>query len=104
MNMADDVRELLKKHFWEMADDSSLSTGKQSTLPEDACEFFEEYAEKFHVDMASFNFRRYFPNEGIRFLPNAILPKYLQTDHHEPEPLTVNMLIESAKAGRWLYG
>ncbi|MCT8154854.1 DUF1493 family protein, partial [Klebsiella aerogenes] len=30
-------------------------------------------------------------------------PEYLKTDHHKPEPLTVQMFIESAKAGRWLY-
>jgi len=48
-------------------------------------------------------FNRYFPNAGILFLPNAILPRYLKTDHHVPEPLTVSMLIESAEAGRWLF-
>lgn len=103
MNHADDVRTLLKKHFWEMSDEDSLSTGNKSVLPEDAQDFLEEYADKLHVDMTEFDLRRYFPNEGIRFLPNAILPRYLRTDHHEPEPLTVNMLIESASAGRWLY-
>jgi len=53
--------------------------------------------------MSGFNFNSYFPNAGIRFLPNAILPRYLRTDHHVPEPLTVSMLIESAEAGRWLF-
>lgn len=97
------VRELIKKHFWEMPDDASISTGKQSVLPEDASEFLEEYAVNLDVDMSGFLFNRYFPNEGIRFLPNAILPRYLKTDHHAPEPLTVSMLIESANAGRWLF-
>jgi len=27
----------------------------------------------------------------------------LRTDHHQPEPLTVQMLINSAEAGEWLY-
>jgi hypothetical protein len=97
------VRELIKKHFWEMPDDASISTGKKSVLPEDASDFLDEYAEKLAVDMTGFSFNRYFPNEGIRFLPNAILPRYLKTDHHAPEPLTVSMLIDSANAGRWLF-
>lgn len=97
------VRALIKKHFWEMPDDASISTGKQSVLPEDAFDFLEEYAEILNVDMSGFIFNRYFPNEGIRFLPNAILPRYLKTDHHVPEPLTVSMLIDSAHAGRWLF-
>ncbi|MGX9275787.1 DUF1493 family protein [Pantoea ananatis] len=103
MDTAAEVRNLIKKHFWEMADDVSLSTGKELVLPEDAYDFMVEYAEKFGVDLTHFEFRKYFPNEGIRFLPNAILPKYMRTDHHEPAALTVRMLIESAEAGRWLF-
>ncbi len=53
--------------------------------------------------MKRFDFRLYFPATGIPFLPNAILPKYLRTGHHQPEPLTVQMLIDSAEAGVWLY-
>lgn len=97
------VRELIKKHFWEMSDDTSVSTEKRSVLPEDVTDFLEEYSESLDVDMSGFVFNRYFPNEGIRFLPNAILPRYLRTDHHAPEPLTVSMLIESANAGRWIF-
>ncbi|WP_105633419.1 DUF1493 family protein [Cronobacter dublinensis] len=97
------VRELIKKHFWEISDDMSLSTGNKSVLPEDAADFLEEYISTLNVDMSGFCFNRYFPNEGIRFLPNAILPRYLKTDHHAPEPLTVKMLIDSAIAGRWLF-
>ncbi|MGP3594294.1 DUF1493 family protein [Vagococcus sp. WN89Y] len=97
------VRDLIKKHLWEMPDDASISTGKQSVLPEDAADFLEEYAEKLNVDMSGFSFNQYFPNEGIRFLPNAILPRYLKTDHHAPEQLTVNMLIDSTNAGRWIF-
>ncbi|HFK7187101.1 TPA: DUF1493 family protein [Serratia odorifera] len=103
MNEANEVHQLLKKYFWEMSDDASLSTGKKSVLPEDAYDFLEEYADKMHVDMDNFEFRKYFPNRGIWFLPNAILPKHMQTDRHEPAELTVEMLIKSAKAGRWLY-
>lgn len=103
MNKDNGVHELLRKYFWEMADDASLNTGRKSVLPEDARDFLEEYSDILHVDMAHFDFRKYFPNTGIWFLPNAILPRHMQTDHHEPTALTVHMLIESAKAGRWLY-
>ena len=97
------VRELIRKHFWDMSDDMSISTGKKSVLPEDALGFLDEYTNKLDVDMSGFCFNRYFPNEGIYFLPNAILPRYLKTDHRTPEPLTVNMLIDSAIAGHWLF-
>lgn len=103
MSKADDVRALVRKYFWIMPDEASLSTGKKSVLPEEASDFLEVYADQLSVDMTTFDFRHYFPNEGIRFLPNAILPKYLKTDHHEPAPLTISMLIASAEAGRWLY-
>ena len=103
VHKAAQVRDLIKKHFWEMADDTSISTGNKRVLPEDATEFLEEYRETLGVDISGFNVNRYFPNAGIRFLPNAILPRYLRTDHHVPEPLTVSMLIESAEAGRWLF-
>lgn len=103
MSKADDVRALVQKYFWTMPDEASLSTGNKSILPEEASDFLEEYSVQLSVDMTTFDFRRYFPNEGIRFLPNAILPKYLRTDHHKPASLTVSMLIASAEAGRWLY-
>jgi len=101
MDKAEYVRQLVRKHFWEMPDDASLTTGKEPVLPEDADDFLAEYAQKLQVDMSNFDFRRYFPNEGIPFVPNAILPKYLQTDHHQPKPLTIEMLIKSAEAGQW---
>lgn len=103
MSHAEAVKQLIKKHFWEMKEETSLSTGDEPVLPEDASDFFDEYFETFGIEYSGFNFRKYFPNEGIRFLPNAILPDYLKTDHHQPEPLTVQMLISSADAGKWLY-
>ncbi|EPO1792754.1 DUF1493 family protein [Cronobacter turicensis] len=102
MNTADRVRALIEKYFWEMADEDSLNTGHYGVLPEDAEEFFKEYFSEFNVDYSSFDFRKYFPREGIFFLPNAILPDYLKSDKHQPAPLTVQMLITSAKAGRWI--
>lgn len=101
MDHADGVRKLVEKHFWKMPDNVSLNTGKESVLPEDAMRFLEEYAEVMQVDMTDFHFNLYFPNAGIRFLPNAILPKYLRTERHSPQPLTVDMLIAAARNGRW---
>lgn len=82
MNTADRVRALIKKHFWEMADEDSLNTGQDGVLPEDAEEFFEGYFAEFNVNYSSFGFRKYFPREGIFFLPNVILPDYLKSDKH----------------------
>lgn len=104
MNQAEIVRQLIKKHFWDMAEGTLLSAGNQPVLPEDAAEFFEEYFKILDVDPTGFDFRKYFRNEGIRFLPNAWLPDYLKTNHHAPQVLTVDMLIASAEAGYWLYG
>lgn len=101
MNISAEVHNLIKKYFWEMSDDASLSTGNQMVLPEEAADFIEEYAVKFGVDMTNFEFRRYFPRGGIPFLPNAILPKNLRTDYHKAAPLTVRMLIEAAEAKYW---
>ncbi|ELQ6063312.1 DUF1493 family protein [Cronobacter sakazakii] len=102
MSTEDGVRALIKKHFWDMADEDSLSTGQYCVLPEDAHAFFGEYFAVFNINDSSFDFSKYFPQEGIFFLPNAILPDYLKSDKHQPAPLTVKMLIASAKAGRWI--
>ena len=101
MDKAEVVRKLVEKHFWEMPVDASLNTGKESVLAEDAMSFLKEYAEVMQVDMTDFHFNHYFPNAGIGFLPNAILPKYLRTERHSPQPLTVDMLIAAARSGRW---
>ncbi|MEN4979909.1 DUF1493 family protein [Erwinia billingiae] len=101
MDNADGVRKLAEKHFWKMPDDASLNTGKESVLPVDVMSFLEEYAEVMQVDMTDFHFNHYYPNASIRFLPNAILPKYLRTERHSPQPLTVNLLIAAAGSGRW---
>ena len=103
MNYSEIINSLIEKYFWKMPEDASISTGKQAVLPEEASDFLNEYFSVCNVDSSGFEFCRYFPNEGIWFLPDIILPDYLKTDQHQPEPLTIQMLIESAKAGRWLY-
>lgn len=61
MNQAEIVRQLIKKHFWDMAEGTLLSAGNQPVLPEDAAEFFEEYFKILDVDPTGFDFRKYFP-------------------------------------------
>lgn len=87
----------------ELDIDSSLSTGKYLTVREDVYELVDKYVEVFGVDCSSINWRRYFPILILPFLPNRIMPARLRSDRHKPQPFTVRMLVESAKAGRWLY-
>ncbi|KGD74715.1 hypothetical protein HA49_05195 [Tatumella morbirosei] len=83
--------------------DSSLSTGKYLTVAEDVYELVDKYVEAFGVDCHSMDWRRYFPRLILPFLPNPLLPAVLRSDRHQPQPFTIRMLTESAKAGRWLY-
>jgi len=53
--------------------------------PTEAVDLLNDYFEKFQLDPSAFNFSTYFRNSN-------------------PQPLTIRMLVESAKAGRWLYG
>lgn len=54
--------------------------------PLDAYELLESYSERFGIDPKSINFQRYFPDDF--------------SEAHKP--LTVQLLIDSAEAGRWL--
>lgn len=55
-------------------------------LPEDAYELMESYVDMFNIDPQEIEFSRYFP-----------------LSEKEPhKPLTIDLLIESARAGRWL--
>lgn len=83
--------------------EASLSTGKYPWADEEAIELLEEYFNTFHVDKGNFLFNKYWPNEEI-FMPlNFLRSKENKWQWIEPEPLTLNMLVESAKAGYWLY-
>ncbi|WP_133459776.1 DUF1493 family protein [Scandinavium goeteborgense] len=83
--------------------DTSLSTGKYPWADEDAIDILGKYFEKFQVDNKDFSFNKYWPNEET-FMPlNCLRSKENQWQWVEPEPLTLKMLVESAKAGHWLY-
>ena len=60
-------------------------------------ELVEDYSQKFNVDMSDFHFEKYYPAVNFSWNP-----------FKKPEPvdiseLTIDMFIQSAKAGRWLY-
>ena len=83
--------------------DTSLSTGKYPWADEEAVDLVEQYFDKFQVDRRHFSFTKYWPNEEV-FMPlNFLRSRENKWKWIEPEPLTLKMLVESAKAGYWLY-
>ncbi|UIA89341.1 DUF1493 family protein [Erwinia tracheiphila] len=86
-----------------MSDQVATNTGKYLTVREDVYELVDKYVEVFGVDCSSIDWRRYFPILILPFLPNRIMSARLCSDRHKPQPFTVRMLVESAKAGHWLY-
>lgn len=83
--------------------DTSLSTGKYPWVGEDAVKILDDYFHRFNVDRKNFLFARYWPNEEV-FLPlNFLRSRKNKWRWIEPKPLTLKMLVESAKAGYWLY-
>ncbi|EAY7098268.1 DUF1493 family protein, partial [Salmonella enterica] len=59
---------------------------------EDSEELLQEYFKRWNIDP-----------EGFDIL-NYLNPEYFGSKETDPrKPLTVGMLVESAKAGRWLY-
>lgn len=82
--------------------DTSLSTGDRAWARETGDDIMKDYFSRFNVDDSSFDFLKYWPvSKG--FIPNFIRPRSLRMEEKRAEPLTIAMLIESAKAGRWLY-
>jgi len=62
--------------------------------PEDAEEFLLDVFTHFKIDYSQLDTRNYIEYEYPLWQKNAV---------KEIKPLTVAMIIESAKAGRWLY-
>ncbi|WP_174500633.1 DUF1493 family protein [Escherichia coli] len=83
--------------------ETSLSTGKYPWADEDAIEILDDYFGKFNVERKNFTFGKYWPNEEVVLPLNFLRSKDNKWEWIEPEPLTLKMLVESAKAGRWLY-
>lgn len=82
--------------------ETSLSTGDYPWARETGDDIMKDYFERFNVDDTDFEFFKYWPpSKGL--IPNFLRPKDLKVESRRAEPLTISMLIESAKAGRWLY-
>lgn len=64
---------------------------------DDVEELIEDYSKAFSVDMSNFHLETYYPTVNFSWNP-----------FKKPEPVdvpdfTIDMFIQSAKAGRWLY-
>lgn len=64
---------------------------------DEAEELMEEYFKKFKVSTAGFDIKVYYPE--IPFSRNP----FKKTNPVQVPDFTAGMLIESAKAGRWIY-
>jgi len=86
----------------ELSYETSLNTGQYPWTRETGDEIMQDYFQPFDVDNSGFDFLTYWPYEkGL--LPNFLRPKSQRTLDQAPKPLRLQMLIESAKAERWLY-
>lgn len=90
---------LFTRKSWPVTLDTSLSTGDYVWASETGADIMREYFQRFDVDPANFDFYRYWPEETFILYSLFTSGK----DDGEPEPLTLRMLAESAKAGKWLY-
>jgi len=87
---------LRKKKYDTYTPESSIHFDVQ--LDQDEVEeLVEDYSKEFNVDMSDFHLEAYYPEVNFSWNP-----------FKKPEPVdvpdfTINMFIQSAKAGRWLY-
>lgn len=96
------VKPLFAKSAPVLTPETGLNTGKYPWARETGDEIMKDYFQHFNVDSSDFNFLSYWPYEkGI--LPNFIRPKSQKISQADPKPLTIQMLIDSARAGRWLF-
>jgi hypothetical protein len=67
-----------------------------------AVQFFEDYRERFDVDLTAFDFRRYFPVESeiIGPYPVAVFP-WLWCRRQQKPDITIRDLADAAEAGHW---
>lgn len=76
--------------------DTDLDTGMQLDVSE-AEDLMEEFFKEFQVERGSFKIETYYPEEPFSWNPFKKFPPIPVPD------FTIGMLIESAKAGKWLY-
>lgn len=60
-------------------------------------DLMESFFKEFKVERGRFNIKTYFPETPMSFNP------FKKTEPVPVPDFTIGMLIESAKAGRWLY-
>lgn len=82
-----EIQQVTKE--WTLLDDFQF-------VPEDAHDFLSDLFEHFDIEHSNFDGRTYLEYE-YPFWQKSPSPE------REIKPLTVAMIIESAKAGRWLY-
>ncbi|MFV0611408.1 DUF1493 family protein [Klebsiella aerogenes] len=77
----------------EVTLDTELTKGGLNIIWEDAEDTLDYYFKKWNVKMNGFEIIYYFEPEFLGSMP----------PEKPLKPLTVQMLVESAKAGEWLY-
>lgn len=103
LNIEHEILSFIKRNYsrkkfllWGHVNPVTLETDLRQDLKviyEDAGDLFTYFFHNWKVDFANFSIDKYFSPE---YLGSALPNKPL-------EPITVGMLVESAKAGRWLY-
>ncbi|WP_343551686.1 DUF1493 family protein [Pantoea sp.] len=93
---------LLSRTPWPVSLDTSLSTGDHAWLVETGEEIMNDYFHRFGISHSGFDLLEYWPVEP-GWIPNILLPKSMRNEYKAPKKLTLRMLAESAKVGRWLY-
>lgn len=76
--------------------DTDLDTDMKLDVGE-AEDLMDEFFTEFQVEKGNFSIETYYPEEPFSWNPFKKSPTV-----HVPD-FTIRMLIESAKAGRWLY-
>jgi len=87
---------LFKRKQVHLTPDTDLDTDLSIDELE-AEDLMEEFFKEFNVEKASFNIKTYFPD-----VPFSLVFLKKREPVQVPD-FTLRMLIESAKAGRWLY-
>lgn len=76
--------------------DTDLDTDMHFEV-EEAEAMMDEFFKEFEVERGNFKIETYYPEEPFSWNPFKKFPPILVPD------FTIGMLIESAKAGKWLY-
>lgn len=64
---------------------------------DDVEELIEDYSKEFNVDMSNFHLETYYPEINFSWNP------FKKLEPVDVPEFTIDMFIQSAKAGRWLY-